>query len=44
MLNQQELSDIRARSKLREQRKGTVLIRNGTKVKSVIVLVSGSVK
>ena len=29
---------------MREQRKGTTLIRSGTRVKSAIVLVSGSVK
>lgn len=44
MLSQQELSDVRARSKLREQRKGAVIIRAGSKVKSAIVLVSGCVK
>ena len=44
MLSQQELTEIRARSKLREQKKGAVLIRSGSRVKSAIVLVSGSAK
>ena len=44
MLNQTELSELRSKSKIKEYKKGTVLIRANMKVKAAMIVVSGSVK
>jgi CRP-like cAMP-binding protein len=44
MLNQTELSELRSKSKIKEYKKGSVLIRTNIRVKTAMIVVSGSVK
>jgi hypothetical protein len=44
MLNQEELSELRSKAKLKEYKKGAVLIKMGSRIKTAIIIVSGSVK
>ena len=44
MLNQTELSELRSKSKIKEHKKGAVLIKSNTRVKTAMIVVSGSVK
>ena len=44
VLNQHELAELRNKAKMRDLKKGTVLIKRGSTIKSAFVIVSGSVK